>query len=56
MTPLLTIADLRRAGRDLAAPFRFALEAVTLPQEMEILEIHRLLPGKRLTAKRAGAA
>lgn len=51
MTPILTIADLRKAGRNLTAPFRFALEAVTLPREMEILEIHRLLPGKRLTAR-----
>lgn len=51
MTPLSTIADLRRAGRNLATPFRLALGAVTLPQEMEIVEIHRLLPGKRLTAR-----
>jgi glycosyltransferase involved in cell wall biosynthesis len=51
MQHLLSIADLRRAGRDLRPPFQFSLGSLALPQAIEVQRIHRLLPGKRLTAK-----
>lgn len=51
MMHLLSIADLRRAKRDVTAPFQLKLGSLALPQPLEIQAIHRLLPGKRLTAK-----
>lgn len=51
MQHLLSIADLRRAGRELRPPFQFFLGSLALPQAIEVQHIHRLLPGKRLTAK-----
>lgn len=51
MKPTSTIPALRQAGRNLTAPFRLQLGSLTLPQPLEIQTIHRLLPGKRLTAK-----
>ena len=49
MTSVRTVRDLAHAGRDVAAPFRLALPDRGAG-DVDVEEIHRLLPGRRLVA------